>query len=309
MVPPWADFFSDDRYEAFLRAVGAHFRARGRTARVEGDEGYVAVSDDPDLPRDMELGLSNLAQLCNQVPPNEWAARIDGHFEAMRRASRDGADAERYFEDFAAARDLLAVRIGPAEGLAPMRGMLVAREDLPGTVSYLVLDFPHTVQNVPPDKARQWGRETAELFDVGLANVRRMPAPEVSRLEDEDGSELVALTGDHFFVATHALFLHEHPQCLGPHGTLVIVPHRHAVLCCPVHDLRVVTAVQRLAILADRMERDGPGSISPRLYFRYPDGRFIVLPYVLGDKRFNFIPPDAFVDVLNQLPQPPTGLR
>jgi len=151
MVPPWADFFSDDRYEAFLRAVGAHFRARGRTARVEGDEGYVAVSDDPDLPRDMELGLSNLAQLCNQVPPNEWAARIDGHFEAMRRAHRDRADAERYFEDFAAARDLIAVRIGSAEGMAPMRGMLVEREDLPGTVSYLVLDFPHTVQNVPPE--------------------------------------------------------------------------------------------------------------------------------------------------------------
>jgi hypothetical protein len=134
-----------------------------------------------------------------------------------------------------------------------------------------------------------------------------MPPPEVSRLKDEDGSELVALTGDHFFVATHALFLHEHPDCLGAHGALVVVPHRHAVLCSPVHDLRVVTAVQRMAILADRMERQGPGSISPRLYYRYPDGRFIDLPYALNAPRFNFFPPEPFVDVLNHLPEPPSG--
>jgi hypothetical protein len=304
MVPAWAPFFSEDRYRAFVDAVAAHFRARGRSARVSGDEGYVTVFDDPDLPAGRELGLPNLAQTCNRFPPEQWAERVEAHFDSMRRAKRDEANVEEYLADLAAAREMLAVRIGSAEGLGRMREMLVAREDLPGTLSYLVLDLPHTVQNVPPDKAAAWGVETRALFEVGLANVRRMPAPEVSRMVDEEGGELVALMGDHFFVATHALFLHEHPECLGPHGTLVAVPHRHAVLCSPVRDLRVVTAVQRVAILADRMEREGPGSVSAKLYYRYPDGRFMDLPYVLGEREFRFMPPDAFVDLLNHLPEP-----
>jgi hypothetical protein len=308
MVPPWAAFFSKEQHAAFLHAVDAYFRSRGRTAQVNGDEGYVAVYDDPDLAEGVPLGLSNLAQTCNQEPPDRWPARIDAHFEAMRLANRESAEVEQSLGDFARARDLLAVRIGRVEDLAPMRATLLAREDLPGTLSYLVLDLPHVVATASSDHATQWGEQTPELFEIGLANVRRMPLPEVSRLTDEDGSELVALTGDHFFVATHALFLHEHPECLGAHGTLVVVPHRHAVLCSPVHDLRVVTAVQRMAILADRMERQGPGSISAKLYYRYPDGRFMDLPYVLADRKFHFIPPDPFVDLLNQLAEPPQGL-
>jgi hypothetical protein len=48
------------------------------------------------------------------------------------------------------------------------------------------------------------------------------------------------------------------------------------------------------------MEREGPGSITPNLYW-YRDGRFTLLPYEIANKQFNFRPPDELVDLMNQL--------
>ena len=48
------------------------------------------------------------------------------------------------------------------------------------------------------------------------------------------------------------------------------------------------------------MHHDGPGSLSPYLYW-YHDGEFTVLPYESEDDALTFVPPDEFVDVMDEL--------
>jgi hypothetical protein len=62
----------------------------------------------------------------------------------------------------------------------------------------------------------------------------------------------------------------------------------------------VVTVVDMLGVIAMGMEREGPGSISPRLYW-YEAGRYIDLPFTFTNKAFQFSPPDEFVAMLNRL--------
>jgi hypothetical protein len=48
------------------------------------------------------------------------------------------------------------------------------------------------------------------------------------------------------------------------------------------------------------MHRDGPGSISPYLYW-YHDRDFTVLPYELEDQSLKFVPPDDFAELIDEL--------
>ena len=48
------------------------------------------------------------------------------------------------------------------------------------------------------------------------------------------------------------------------------------------------------------MHRDGPGSITPNLFW-YRDGTFEQLPYELEGNQLSFAPSDDFVELLDQL--------
>jgi len=91
-----------------------------------------------------------------------------------------------------------------------------------------------------------------------------------------------------------------YPQVLGAKGTLVGIPHRHAVFLYPIETLEVVTACNILIPVISSMYHDGPGSISNNLFWYY-NGEFITLPFEIGEKELKFFPPEEFVDILNTL--------
>lgn len=179
---------------------------------------------------------------------------------------------------------------------------MIAREDVPGTLSYLTIDLPTTIRNVHPDEARPWGKTHDELFEIALENVARLHKPEVSKAQLPHGAELVLLSGQSFFIASHALLLDIHAEALGGYGSLIAVPHRHCVLAFPIEDLKVVQTIQHMVLITRQMHQDGPGSITPNLFW-YHLGKFILLPYEIKDKTLNFAPPEEFVEMLNGLKQ------
>jgi hypothetical protein len=100
--------------------------------------------------------------------------------------------------------------------------------------------------------------------------------------------------------------LNELPGALGPHGTLVAIPHRHMMLFHRIDTADVVFAIQRLGILAVNLDEQGPGSISPNLFW-YHNGRFTNLPFEIEADTFSFRPPPEFVEMLNELPKGTTA--
>jgi len=65
----------------------------------------------------------------------------------------------------------------------------------------------------------------------------------------------------------------------------------------------VVESIQRLIVTAASMFEQGPGSISPSLYW-WRNGTVTLLPSHIDGRNIQFVPPDEFVQALETLPTP-----
>jgi hypothetical protein len=86
-------------------------------------------------------------------------------------------------------------------------------------------------------------------------------------------------------------------------SAIFAVPHRHALLYAPLVDLGIVESINRLIAVAGPMFEQGPGSISPSLYWCRA-GSVTLLPSQFDGSNIQFMPPDEFVQALNALPEP-----
>jgi hypothetical protein len=300
-VPDWAKFFSLEDYRAFLGAVDEEMRRR--QLPFEFGDGTVRVS--PPGEEDADYGLLNLAQTCHAAGRNEWPTTIREHFDNAFRSSRDSQELDAKSDRLEAVRGSLKVRLYHTDYLDQMGdGGLVHRVPAEGLIETLVYDLPGSVRTVPPDHVRKWGLPTDELFRIGLDNVRAEPAPARQTFDVGKGALIQALVGDSFFTASHVLFLDQH---LGPpsaFGALVALPHRHAVLFHPIENMRVIGAVNSMIPIAFGMYQEGPGSLSPGLYW-WRSGTLTLLPTKVSAQSITFSPPDAFVkEVLDRVPEP-----
>lgn len=301
LPPAWANFFTPEQYQLFLQRVADHFTSQKR--RFTLGDGVVYVEDGKPGGKH-QLGLLNLAQMCARNEPADWAEIVTDHFRTLEKSYSEQKVLEERIDDFARVAELLAVRLWPEDYLADLdRNKILHRKELPGTISALVFDLPSSIRNVTPEEIKSWGKSETELFHIGLANVMENCIPDVSEQDLGEGITLTLFSDESFFVASHALLLDEHPDCLGPFGTLVGIPHRHVLLAFPIEDLRVLQAIHMMIPIIAGMERDGPGSISPLLYW-YKDGEYTNLPYRIEKNTLNFSPPEDFVEMLNLLGEP-----
>jgi hypothetical protein len=291
-----ADMFTSEEYQHFLALVGQYFEREGIKARVE--DSAVIVERPVKQVRQARYGLDNLARVCRQQDQSEWGTSIANHFNKVRAGEAERNELDRKVHDFSQISDLLAVRLWPIDYLDEIGpDHLVYREDLEGVISVLVFHLPHSIRQVWPETAASWKKDSRELFEIGLENVRKKSIPEISRYESEDGVELILLSDESFLVTTHALLLDEHPDCIGADGALVGVPQRQALLCYPIDGSDVLKVIKPFTAMIDLLYRDGPGSISPNLYW-YHDGRYTNLPFEMTDDEFTIKPPEAFVELL-----------
>lgn len=250
------------------------------------------------------MGLTNLAQMCRQHPRERWAEIVRHHFDVIEKSEREARDWKAEQADFSKARDRLHLRVyGKDEfGDALSRLDVIAREDIPGTMSTLVADLPNRIQTLRKRDVANWGQSEESLLKIGLENVRTNCAIQIARQEKGESVEVFAAFADHFFVSTFALLPEALPVAAnGRMGELIGIPNRHIFLCFPINDLTsTVRAVNALANMISKMEREGPGSVSSQLYWRH-NGKFTPLPYSIKDKALHFAPPDEFVGVLNSL--------
>jgi hypothetical protein len=294
-VPEWAAPLGDNGYARFVALLDGELRRRGLDYRLHTGAGVVV------LPDGTELGLHALTQVARETPKGSWAGLFERHFRVTLDADKDGEDA--VVADFARAMKLLKVRLydpGAIGGVSPeAESTLVSRPVAPGLISALVCDFPERVRSVAATEAGKWPVPVEHLFELAARNVMDQDPPEVGTIPLSSGQPLTVLSGDSFFITTHALWLDRFAD-LPPAGALVGVPNRHVVVAYPITSMDFIGAVSDVLTVIEGLHERGPGSLSTKLYWWYL-GTLRLFEAELTDGTLRLTPPDELVGLMGEL--------
>ncbi|MHB9754739.1 immunity 49 family protein [Streptomyces sp. BYX5S] len=256
-------------------------------ARFGAEQGFVPDGDA--VRRGGELfPLAGLARRCAEAPEDDWAGLVDAHFAALADASRGGEDAS----------ELLAnscLRLVPTD-TADELGFAYPREVAEGLRLALALDGTDSVRLLTDEDVARAGAD--ELWGAARqALTRQSMRHEEVRLDGHP--VLYSVYGDTHFVASKAVVLPEvvaevTGRRMPEAGALVAVPTRQALAFHPIVDGSATDAAADLASYAERAHAEGPGPLSPHVYW-WHDGRLTSLG--AGELR----PPDELLDVIAAL--------
>jgi len=87
---------------------------------------------------------------------------------------------------------------------------------------------------------------------------------------------------------------------MGARARISLMASGGAVLTFQIRTAEVVLARQQMILIARGMYDDGPGSITPNVYW-YKEGKLVLLPSELKDQQLNVSPPEEFVELRNAL--------
>lgn len=288
-------FFSPSEYAHFAKLVTRYVQRKYKKFEIQTDR--VILSEAPRNKQHVFLG--NLARICHQLPRKTWGDVIAAHFRGIAKNHQEMTQLDARINNFSFVEPLLSVRVCAPDS---MTDQFVHRVDLDGTVSVLVFDLPETIRYVHPETIKGWGKSIDELFQVGLDNLRISCMPEPKIIELEGNRQINILSGESFFVSSHALLMDEHPKLIGSYGIIFSVPIRHAVLSIPMNGPDVLSILPYLAKMTIGMAEDGPGSISTRLYWQH-EGNVKTIECTVSEKEKSLTirPPEELVSLLETL--------
>jgi hypothetical protein len=245
----------------------------------------------------LHVSMRNLRQLARLVPRDDWPALVADHVTTIVTAIEEPLG----LSDFELAQHLLRTRIYPAEA---DNGILAARPFAPGLIEAVVVDTPTTVRTVTIDEMDGWPVSGDALFMLGRSNVR---SDGLLQAEEQDLGlvRVTVLQGWTFYAATHMAWLEEYLD-IGPYGALVVAPNRSLIVAHPIqvgagHD-SVVNAATELQAQAHQAYEDGPGSLSPHLFWRRAGTLTLLETRYDGE---SLILPQGFLSVLSTLTAEP----
>ncbi|MBO0702793.1 MAG: hypothetical protein J2P38_07665 [Candidatus Dormibacteraeota bacterium] len=192
--------------------------------------------------------------------------------------------------------DLIRPRLWGAETLKSVTVPVLSRPVAPDLEAVLSVDLPSAVVSLSPEDALATGRSIAELWDAAY---RQTDDGLPVRRESTEG--LQALYGDSMFVASRLLDLEHLTGPLPPRGALVAVPNRHTLLLHPIETLGAVGTLKQIVLVAHGIHERGPGSIVPHVYWWRRGQPLLMIPATV-DQAVTVMPPDEFVEMLNELP-------
>lgn len=164
------------------------------------------------------------------------------------------------------------------------------REDLEGMLTALTLSFPGTINVMPPKVASHWRKSKAELFELGLRNVRENHIPPMEVVVVEEGVTITQMESPDPYTATFALFLDSLPYCIGKYGAIVSVPTCNAVFCHAFHNMHVLKAINYMVALTAQVYTQGVLPLTTNLYW-YHEGKFSTIRYDLESQSL-YLPKD-----------------
>lgn len=296
--PAWARDLGPSGFAVFVELVRGYFADQGIPVDLDVSQGVARTARDGPLPNSA-FGLRTLVQMCRQSDRDAWRDIIRAHFDTVFSVADTDSALRLDIADFEAIRDRLRARLYP-EDILGQTDEIVGRPGPPGTLEAVVVDLPTCVRTISHREAALWPISAEALHAVARENLLAGGLLPVSSAEVERGVHLKVIQGDPYYAASHALWLDRYLAGSLPHGALVAIPRRDITLFHEVRSLSAIEAVTALLRIAIAMHRDGPGSLTPNVYW-WRTGEFAPLPYELEEGTLRFSPPDDFLDLLDKL--------
>ncbi|HUP16434.1 MAG TPA: hypothetical protein VM848_10365 [Acidimicrobiia bacterium] len=275
---------STTQHEQLLSIVLDHL---GRD-NVEVLEGGWAVRDR----RGGVYGLVNLAQELAAIPESEWIERIG------ERLAMLGAISPEFPADYEQAGPNLRVRLS-ADGSEP--GWAAYRRICDGLDEVLMMRNDVGCITVSPAQIESWGVSPDRAFkDARQQTI--WDEPRERRILARGDSKIVWVRAN-FFASSVLLALDHLLSRKNLFGAVAMAPCRDALIYTEVSDERITASVAGMIEIGGQWFVDGPGSISPEVFWYQRDGTISRLVKAVGCE---FVPcwgPD-FSDVLAQLGAP-----
>ncbi|MFJ8503758.1 immunity 49 family protein [Streptomyces avermitilis] len=239
--------------------------------------------------------LTALAQRCRAEAEERWPEMVEQHFIRLEAASQGGESAQELLRQ-------TRLRLLPADAL-PSDDFRYTRPVAEGLVLALALDAPTSIRILNDDDVARAGLD--ELWAAGRANLLGEPV-EHEDVRTPSGALLHSVMGESHFVASKALVLPElvravTGQELPAAGALVAVPTRHLLAFHPIVDGTVVDAVNDLGAYALGAYEDGPGSLTPRLYWWHQGQLICLTVFDHGSRSLSVVPPQELMDLMKSL--------
>lgn len=219
------------------------------------------------------LGLLQLAQHCHLRPRDYWHELITAHLCTMTAHLHDVVESISAFD--------LRVRLVPdtPDDRDTLRA-LGARPFVEGIVQVLAVDVAEGVRCVPAREVTELGWDLDEAWSSALAQTELLERPDEINTIDIGGADIIHVFGDRPFTASMVGVIDrliEETADIGPDGAIVSMPLRHSVLVHPIGEDDPRTAIAGMIPITRQLFKQGPGSVSPHLYW-WRDGALQWIP-------------------------------
>lgn len=295
-IPDWASFFNNENYTEFIKVVRDYFSQKNIEYTIQ--DGVLIVGTNEFGMNN--LGLVNVAQVCNQDEKRNYRLIVKEHFDSLIRTNEFNLEFRKSILDYDKIKGYIGVRLYSTDYFGQLDKISLLTKQLTENIyTTLIFDLPDAIETIKKEDADNWGKSFDELFETGIENIRQKCPFEISQEEIGDFT-IWFIQGNHFFTPNIVFDFNKYPELIGTYGSLIGIPHRHAVIIYPIENVGVVNAINSLIPIINGMYHEGPGSISGDLYW-YKDGSFENLPYKIEEGKIQFYPPDRFVNLLNTI--------
>ena len=103
------------------------------------------------------------------------------------------------------------------------------------------------------------------------------------------------------YLAGCALWLERISDTVGTHGALVSVTNRDMLIAYPIDGVDVTKAITGMIPLVKKAVAERPHPISDNVYWRRPDGSFVLIETTVVDDQVEVQLPDDFARLLHYL--------
>lgn len=219
------------------------------------------------------LGLLQLAQHCNPHPQSAWRELIASHLCTVIAHLHDVVEPFSAFD--------LRIRLLPdtPDDRDTLRS-LGARPFAEGIVQVLAVDVEDAVRCVPAREITDIGWDLDEAWASARSQTELLERPDEIHTIDIGGADIVHVFGDRPFTASMVGVVDRliaDIDDIGPDGAVVSMPLRHSVLVHPIAESVARTAIAGMIPITRQLFKQGPGSVSPHLYW-WRDGTLQWIP-------------------------------
>jgi len=250
------------------------------------------------------FNLHNLIGKCVSVQDKSiWDKIIQEHFDNIFAS----IDEQQKIDptNYESVQKYLSLRIYPEETVNQRGGIssLVARIDLEGTYTLLMLDLPGAFTPVQKQMFALWKLDTAIVFDAAQKNINKQQVEKVTQVFDVEGVKIeMSFLGNEDYAASYALdLINNSPELLGEWGSVVALPNKGLVNICKISKdkpLDFVKFIEQTKSLIERSYQEHEQPISNH-YFWYYKGKFIRIN-ILTDEKGNIkvVSPNGLTELM-----------